>query len=115
MQIELETAAYFQSLQVKSEDSFKECRIENGDTKPRVRALEVERALKRVVVQQDLVLSIVFACTFANIGTVLSVSALPMASTACFVAAGFCALLTLVKVFQIRKMARLELQLSGAA
>jgi hypothetical protein len=91
------------------------CRIENGDTKPRVRALEVERALRRVFIQQDLALSIVFACTFANIGTVLSVSALPVASTACFVAAGFSALLTLVKAFQIRKMIRMEEQLTGAA
>ena len=90
------------------------CRIENGDTKPRVRALEVERALKRVAVQQALMLSLVLSSMFANIGTVLSVSALPTVSTVSFVAAGVCAIATLIKFMQIRSLDKKEAQLMGA-
>jgi hypothetical protein len=90
------------------------CRIENGDTKPRVRALEVERALQRVAVQQGLVLNLVLSSMFVNIGTVLSVSAMPLASSLSFAAAAIFGLLTLVKLFKVKGLEKKELQLSGA-
>jgi hypothetical protein len=90
------------------------CRIENGDTKPRVRALEVERAMARMAVRQALTLSLVLSSMFLNVGTVLSVSALPVVSTASFIAAGLCGLLTLINWFKIRSLEKKEAQLIGA-
>lgn len=90
------------------------CRIENGDTKPRVRALEVERALQRMAVQQALTLSIVLSSMFVNIGTVLSVSALPIASSVSFGAAAICALATVIQFVKGRQLAKKEMQLTGA-
>lgn len=79
-----------------------------------MRALEVERALQRVAVQQGLVLNLVLSSMFVNIGTVLSVSAMPLASSLSFIAAAICGVLTLVKLFKFKSLEKKELQLSGA-
>lgn len=91
------------------------CRIENGDSKPRVRALEVERAVQRLVTSQTLMTCLVVASMFVNVGTVLSVSALPLGSTMSFVAGGACALVAMVNFLKLKQAEKKEAQLLGAA
>ncbi|EFJ49735.1 hypothetical protein VOLCADRAFT_104180 [Volvox carteri f. nagariensis] len=88
-------------------------RLERGDLKLRVRALEAERALTRVQAWQRVIAAALAASTLVNIGTVLSVSALTTGATASFVGAalfGFMLLKNYLKVLQLEKK---ELQLSG--
>ena len=91
------------------------CSIENGDTKPRVRALELERSVTRMAVQQSLTLALVASSMFLNLGTVLTVSALPRIATANFAAAAVCGMLTLIKWFKLKKLDRQEQKILGAA
>ena len=67
-----------------------------------------------MAVQQALTLSIVLSSMFVNIGTVLSVSALPMASSLCFGAATLCAIMTMVNWLKGKSLAKKEAQLTGA-
>jgi hypothetical protein len=91
-------------------------RMESGAFKPRVRALEVERAVERLRAQNSVTQRAVLACTALNIGTVLSaVSAAPAAATACFVAAGVAALLAAGAALKLAKLDKKEKQLLGAA
>lgn len=90
-------------------------RIENGQFKPRVRALEVERAVDRVRVMQGIILRAVLAGISVNVGTVLYVATFPLAANACFVAGGLAALSTLITLLKLKKLEKKELQLSGAA
>lgn len=92
-----------------------ECRIESGDSKPRVRALEVERALQRMATSQTLLTCLVVASMFVNVGTVLSVSALPLGSTMSFVAGGACALVALVNFMKLKQAQKKEAQILGTA
>jgi hypothetical protein len=91
------------------------CRLENGDTKPRVRALEVERALQRMQIWQGMMGCMVLASMFVNMGTVLSVSALPLASNMSFTAAGVFGLFALVNLIKNRRLAKKEAMITGAA
>ena len=91
------------------------CRIENGDSKPRVRALEVERAMQRMETSQTLLTCLVVASMFVNVGTVLSVSALPLGSTLSFVAGGACALVAMVNFLKLKQAQKKEAQILGAA
>ena len=52
---------------------------------------------------------------FVNIGTVLSVSALPLGSTLSFVAGGMCALFALINFAKLKQAQKKEAQLLGAA
>jgi hypothetical protein len=90
-------------------------RLESGAFKPRVRALEVERAVERLRAQNSVTQRAVLACTALNVGTVLSVSAAPAAATACFVAAGLAALLAAGAALKLAKLDKKEKQLLGAA
>lgn len=90
-------------------------RIENGQFKPRVRALEVERAVDRVRVMQGVILRAVLAGISVNVGTVLYVATFPLAANACFIAGGLAALSTLVSLLKLKKLEKKELQLIGAA
>lgn len=91
------------------------CRIESGSSKPRVRALEVERAVARLATSQAMMTCVVAASMFVNVGTVLSVSALPLGSTLSFVAGGFCALVALVNFVKLQQAQKKEAQLLGTA
>lgn len=88
--------------------------LERGDIKLRVRALEVERALVRVMQQQKITTAAVVASAFVNAGTVLSVGAMGTAATAAFVAAGFSGLFLLVNWLKLSNMEKKEARLSGA-
>jgi hypothetical protein len=89
-------------------------RLENGDTKPRVRALEVERALQRMQIWQGMMGCMVLASMFVNMGTVLSVSALPLASNLSFAAAGMCGLFALVNLIKAKRLEKKEMMITGA-
>ena len=93
-------------------------RLESGSFKPRVRALEVERAVERIRAQNAVTQRAVLACTALNLGTVLSVAAAPVAATAataCFVAAALAGLLTAGAALKLAKLDKKEKQLLGAA
>lgn len=90
-------------------------RLESGAFKPRVRALEVERAVERLRTQNSVTQRAVIACTALNLGTVLSVAAVPIGAAACFVAAGLAALLTAGAALKLAKLDKKEKQLLGAA
>jgi predicted unusual protein kinase regulating ubiquinone biosynthesis (AarF/ABC1/UbiB family) len=89
--------------------------LERGDLKLRVRALEAERALNRVAMMQRAMLTAVAASMLVNVGTVLSVSAMGVAASASFTAAGLCGVLTLVNLFKVKLAEKKEAQLTGVA
>lgn len=91
------------------------CRIESGSSKPRVRALEVERAVARLATSQTMMTCLVASSMFVNIGTVLSVSALPLGSTLSFVAGSLCAVVALVNLVKLKQAQKKEAQLLGTA
>lgn len=88
-------------------------RMENGELKIRVRALEAERALARVEISQKAMVQAVGASMLVNVGTVLSVSAMSAAATAAFSAAGLLGIMTLSSFLKVSKLAKKELALKG--
>ena len=88
-------------------------RIENGAFKPRVRALEVERALERVRLMQGAVIRAVVAGATVNVGVVLSVAAYPAAAAVCFTAAALVGLTTLGSLLKVSSLEKKEKALSG--
>lgn len=90
-------------------------KIEQGQFKPRVRALEVERAVDRVRVMQGIILRAVLAGVSVNVGTVLYVATFPFAANVCFVAGGLAVLGTLLQILKLKKLETKERQLIGAA
>ncbi|GIM03175.1 hypothetical protein Vretimale_7990, partial [Volvox reticuliferus] len=90
-------------------------RLERGDLKLRVRALEAERALTRVQAWQRVIVAALAASTLVNIGTVLSVSALTAGATASFAGAAMFGLMLLKNYFKVVQLEKKELQLSGQA
>ncbi|GLC36873.1 hypothetical protein PLESTB_000183500 [Pleodorina starrii] len=90
-------------------------RLERGDLKLRVRALEAERALTRVQAWQRVIAAALAASTLVNIGTVLSVSALTAGATASFAGAALFGLMLLKNYLKVVQLEKKELQLSGQA
>jgi hypothetical protein len=90
-------------------------RLERGDLKLRVRALEAERALGMVQAWQKLVAAALCASTLVNVGTVLSVSALQTAATACFAGAGLFGVMALSAYLKVTNLERKEKMLIGSA
>eukprot|EP00798_Chlamydomonas_sp_ICE-L_P025773 gene25774-11439_t len=88
-------------------------KMERGDLKLRVRALEAERALSRVSIMQRVIASALAASTLVNMGTILWASALGGPSTACFVGATFFALMTAKNFFKVAQKRLLEFLNSG--
>ncbi|PNW73731.1 hypothetical protein CHLRE_13g570350v5 [Chlamydomonas reinhardtii] len=88
-------------------------RLERGDLKLRVRALEAERALTRVQAWQRVIAAALAASTLVNIGTVLSVSALTAGATASFAGAALFGFMLLKNWLTVVKLEKKELQLSG--
>jgi hypothetical protein len=81
-------------------------RIERGDVKLRVRALDSERALTRVMLQQKVMTAAVVASMLVNVGTVLSVSAMTVAASASFIAAGFTGFGVLANFVKLKNLER---------
>ena len=90
-------------------------KLERGDLKLRVRALEAERALARVQIMQSVMTSAVVACTLVNMGTVLSINAMARAATASFFGAGVTSILTLINWLKVKNLEKKEAQLVGSA
>jgi predicted unusual protein kinase regulating ubiquinone biosynthesis (AarF/ABC1/UbiB family) len=94
-------------------------RIDSGAFKPRVRALEVERAVERLRAQNGLVLRSLLACTSLNAGLVLSVAAsasvAPLAVNACFALAALSGLSSLSAALKLKKLDASEARLSPSA
>jgi len=89
-------------------------KLERGDLKLRVRALEAERALARVQIMQSVMTCTVVACTLVNMGTILSVNAMARAATASFAGAGLTSVLTLVNWLKVKNLEKKEAQLVGS-
>ena len=88
--------------------------LERGDIKLRVRALEAERALNRVLQQQKVTTAAVVVSACVNAGTVLSVAAMSAAATAAFCAAGLSGVFMLVNWVKYQRLEQKEALLSGA-
>lgn len=89
-------------------------RLERGELKLRVRALEAERALTRVEAWQRVIAGALFSSMLVNVGTVLSVSALSMGAGFSFAGAGLFGLLSLKSYLQVLGLEKKERQLAGA-
>ena len=89
-------------------------RLERGDLKLRVRALEAERAMARVEVWQRIVAAALMASALVNVGTVLSVSALSTGATASFVGAAYFALAAVKGYLKVLGLEKKERSLVGA-
>ena len=89
-------------------------RLEKGDLKLRVRALEAERALNRVEAWQRIVAATLFASMLVNVGTVLSVSALSTGATAAFVGAAYFAFAAAKGYLKVLGLEKKERSLVGA-
>jgi len=90
-------------------------RLERGDLKLRVRALEAERALARVAVTQQATATAIMASMMVNVGTVLAVVPMTAASYAAFGAAAIFGALTAANMLKARNLERKEKQILGAA
>jgi len=88
-------------------------KLERGEVKLRVRALEAERAIERVGLTQKATVAAVVASAFVNVGTVLAVQGVRAASTAAFGAAGFFGLVTAASLLKVKKLVKKEEQLLG--
>lgn len=77
-------------------------RLERGDLKLRVRALETERALGRVEIWQKIVAFWIASSALVNIGTVLSVNAAKTAANLSFCGAFVLGLASLASYFKVR-------------
>lgn len=89
-------------------------RLESGDLKLRVRALEAERALTRVQAWQRVVASALVASTLVNVGTVLQVSAMTTGAALSFAGAGVFGVMLLANYLTVAKLEKKEKQLAGA-
>jgi predicted unusual protein kinase regulating ubiquinone biosynthesis (AarF/ABC1/UbiB family) len=89
--------------------------LERGDLKPRVRALEAERALDRVAAMQRVTAAAVVASALVNVGTVCAVSAMAGAAAAAFSAAGAVGVVLLAAYAKVRKLEKKEAQIAGMA
>jgi predicted unusual protein kinase regulating ubiquinone biosynthesis (AarF/ABC1/UbiB family) len=90
-------------------------RLEKGDLKLRVRALEAERACARVEAWQRIIGSALLASMLINVGTVLSVSALSMQASFSFIGASFFGLMSLSGFFKVTQLEKKERALLGLA
>lgn len=91
-------------------------RLENGDLKLRVRALEAERALTRVSKTGRATVLAVVGSALANVGTVLTVAGPGgLAAGAAFVGAGICGLGALGGLLAVRKLEKKERGLKPGA
>lgn len=76
-------------------------RLERGDLKLRVRALEAERALGRVEIWQKIVACGIASSALVNVGTVLSVNAVKTAANLSFLGAFMLGLASLASYFKV--------------
>lgn len=90
-------------------------RLERGDLKLRVRALEAERALTRLQAWQRVVLAALCCSTLVNVGTVLSITAASTGATFSFMGAAAFGVMMLTNYLKVANLEKKELLLTGAA
>lgn len=90
-------------------------RLEQGDLKLRVRALESERAFKRVATMQQTICQAILAATCLQLATMLHLSAVGMPATVAFMASALFGLQTLVGILKVKKLDKHEKLITGAA
>ncbi|KAF3549336.1 hypothetical protein DY000_02005794 [Brassica cretica] len=90
-------------------------RLEQGDLKLRVRALESERAFQRVAAVQKTVGSAVAAGSLVNLATILYLNSLKTPATIAYTVCAFFSLQVLIGVIKVKKFDRREKLITGTA
>ncbi|KAK4483256.1 hypothetical protein RD792_010440 [Penstemon davidsonii] len=90
-------------------------RLEQGDLKLRVRALESERAFQRVAAVQSMVGSAVAAGSLINLATILHLNAIQMPSTIAYFFCAFFGLKVLIGMLKVKKLDQRERLITGTA
>ncbi|XP_057806999.1 protein ACTIVITY OF BC1 COMPLEX KINASE 8, chloroplastic-like [Salvia miltiorrhiza] len=90
-------------------------RLEQGDLKLRVRALESERAFQRVATVQDTIGSVVAAGSLINLATILYVNSIHMPATIAYVLCAFFGLKVLIGIVKVKKFDQRERLITGTA
>ncbi|KAH0923055.1 hypothetical protein HID58_023073 [Brassica napus] len=90
-------------------------RLEQGDLKLRVRALESERAFQRVAAVQKTVGSAVAAGSLVNLATILYLNSLKTPATIAYTVCAFFSLQVLIGVIKVKKFDQREKLITGTA
>ncbi|KAF6149307.1 hypothetical protein GIB67_026163 [Kingdonia uniflora] len=90
-------------------------RLEQGDLKLRVRALESERAFQRVAVVQKTVGSAVAAGSLINLATILYLNSIRVPATAAYVVCAFFGIQVLFGILKVKKLDLQEKLITGTA
>jgi hypothetical protein len=88
---------------------------EQGDLKLRVRALESERAFKRVAAMQQTIAQAILAATCLNLGTMLHIAAIKVPATAAFTGSAVFGLQVLMGIFKVKRLDKQEKLITGTA
>ncbi|KAJ0242080.1 Protein ACTIVITY OF BC1 COMPLEX KINASE 8 [Hirschfeldia incana] len=90
-------------------------RLEQGDLKLRVRALESERAFQRVATVQKTIGSAVAAGSLVNLATILYLNSLKTPATIAYTVCAFFSLQVLIGVIKVKKFDQREKLITGTA
>ncbi|CAM6009163.1 unnamed protein product [Sphagnum balticum] len=90
-------------------------RLEQGDLKLRVRALESERAFKRVAAMQQTIAQAILAATCLNLGTMLHIAAIKVPASAAFTGSAVFGLQVLIGIFKVKRLDKQEKLITGTA
>lgn len=90
-------------------------RLEQGDLKLRVRALESERAFKRVASAQKAIGNAVMAGTLVNLATILYLNSIRMPAMAAYMGSAIFGMQVLLGVLKIRGLDQQERLITGTA
>ncbi|KAL9241485.1 hypothetical protein vseg_015595 [Gypsophila vaccaria] len=90
-------------------------RLEKGDLKLRVRALESERSFQRVAAVQKTIGSAIVAGTMVNLATVLYLHSIRVPAITAFAVCAFFGLQALVGVIKVKKLDERERLITGTA
>lgn len=90
-------------------------RLEQGDLKLRVRALESERAFQRVAAVQKTVGSAVAAGSLVNLATILYLNSIKTPATIAYTVCAFFSLQVLIGIIKVKKFDQREKLITGTA
>ncbi|KAJ0039611.1 hypothetical protein Pint_26793 [Pistacia integerrima] len=90
-------------------------RLEQGDLKLRVRALESERAFQRVAAVQKTVGSAVAAGSLVNLATILYLNSIRMPAIAAYTVCAFFGFQVLIGIIKVKKLDEREKLITGTA
>ncbi|XP_027076762.1 protein ACTIVITY OF BC1 COMPLEX KINASE 8, chloroplastic [Coffea arabica] len=90
-------------------------RLEQGDLKLRVRALESERAFQRIAAVQKTIGSAVAAGSLINLATILYINSITMPASIAYAICAFFGLQVLIGVVKVKKLDQRERLITGTA